>query len=380
MPPSTPRFRATAKLVGGTEDSAKRQQPLHNQAAIGQHGSKAGLLPFFSNWENPCTLALSHSMRSLRTTSFHLGWPLAISLLLHLSFFVAAPAGRISPAEPVVFNVNFEPQQPKQQIVSPTVPSLTPPTKATLRSEHDSSAEKEQIQRGSGGREMPGPRQPNSPKDPAHQRRSPPKAAAMPREPNLTIDQRELLGRFKTTPPARQERTPDPFADSSYRPFSRPFGSGAAFLTGQGSPDFLPHLPDGDITFLNAKAYTHAVFVRRVAEQVFSELRHSGWETLNLRDLRSIGEPAMVSGVLSLDGKVGNVTLTSQSGSAQFDRLLSDAVRKGLRDPNPPKAAALEDNLIHFIFKAQSWGQPYVHPRTGAPTERRWLLLATGLE
>jgi len=317
-------------------------------------------------------------MHSARPSSLALGWPLAISLLLHLTFFVGAPAGRVAPAEPVVFTVSLEAPKERQQIVSPPVTSAAAPKETTLRAERDSVAEREQIQRGTGGREAPGPRQPDQQAAAPQKRQA--ASPQMPREPKLTIDQQELLGRFKEIPPPRQEQTPDPFNDTSYRPFSRPFGSGAAFLSGQGSPDFLPHLPDGDITFLNAKAYTHAVFVRRVAEQVFSELRHSGWETLQLRDLRSIGEPATVSGVLSLDGKVEQVTIVSQSGSDQFDRLLSSAVHKGLRDPNPPRAAALDDNHIHFIFKAQSWGQPFVHPRTGAPTERRWLLLATGLE
>jgi hypothetical protein len=32
------------------------------------------------------------------------------------------------------------------------------------------------------------------------------------------------------------------------------------------------------------------------------------------------------------------------------------------------------------VFKAKSWVQGAVNGKTGAPVERRWLLLATGLE
>ena len=43
------------------------------------------------------------------------------------------------------------------------------------------------------------------------------------------------------------------------------------------------------------------------------------------------------------------------------------------------EGAQAGDGTIHFIFKARSWTQLGANPRSGAPTEYRWLLLATGL-
>ena len=53
-------------------------------------------------------------------------------------------------------------------------------------------------------------------------------------------------------------------------------GTGAKFFGNSGSTDYLPNLPDGDITLLNTKADHFAVFVRRVAARVFAALRSSG--------------------------------------------------------------------------------------------------------
>ncbi|RMG43853.1 MAG: energy transducer TonB, partial [Candidatus Dadabacteria bacterium] len=162
--------------------------------------------------------------------------------------------------------------------------------------------------------------------------------------------------------------------------FSRPSGSGARFLGLSGSPDYLPSLPDGDLTLLNTKASRFAVFVRRVATQVFSELRQSGWERLSAGDIMSMQGFSTVRAVISKDGKLLRIEPLESSGSSRFDSVLFEAAKRGAADPHPPAAAAASDGNIHFIFKARSWVRIYSDPRTGARNERRWLLLATGLE
>src|SRR5690606_20546577 len=106
-----------------------------------------------------------------------------------------------------------------------------------------------------------------------------------------TLDRQGLIDRFRKTPEERntsQDSHGSPMSAGSlagYKAFSRPAGSGARFIGASGAPDHLPSLPDGDITLLNTKANQFAVFVRRVATQVFGELRLTGWESLLASDI-----------------------------------------------------------------------------------------------
>lgn len=165
----------------------------------------------------------------------------------------------------------------------------------------------------------------------------------------------------------------------SYQPFSRPTGSGAAFLGSRGHSDYLPHLADGDITLLNTKASKFAVFVRRVATQVFSELRASGWEYLGAGDIYSIRDFSRIRAIMDLEGKLIDIQLAGRSGSNRFDQTVLAAVKKGARDPRPPPEAAV-DGKITFTFQAKSWVRQTTDPRSGFPSQARWLLLGTGLE
>lgn len=167
---------------------------------------------------------------------------------------------------------------------------------------------------------------------------------------------------------------------ANYRAFSRPSGSGAAFIGLRGSTDYLPNLPDGDLTLLNTKADRFAVFVRRVASQVFGQLRSSGWEQLRPQDIHSMTDFTEVRASLSLTGELLSVRIVSTSGSSRFDEVVLSSAKRGVSDPNPPAEAAAADGTIKFIFRARSWSRYAGSPRTGAPMERRWLLLATGLE
>ena len=167
---------------------------------------------------------------------------------------------------------------------------------------------------------------------------------------------------------------------NEYQAFSRPPGSGAAFLGNAGINDHLPNLPDGDITLLNAKANIYASFVRRVAVQVFTQLRSQGWEKLSQQQIQQLSDFTTIEAVLSRQGKLLSVRILSSSGSTHFDSVVNLSVSAGVRDPNPPPGAEAQDGAIHFIFKARSWSQMGFNRRSGASLEQRWLLLATGLE
>jgi TonB family protein len=315
-------------------------------------------------------------------------------------------------------NVTIEPNlispaRQKPQIVSPSQqPATDPPDNAQRLSDTNSRTEVEKIRRGDGGG-IPGqgtsqpkaqtqqqerkPAENNTthsqqkqpqPKEPAKE--EPP--AALSKQPlqkkevlvkDLTLDRSTLDAKFgsqATRPPTTKSPSSPSQSLSEYQAFSRPPGTGAAFLGTAGISDHLPNLPDGDITLLNAKANIYASFVRRVAIQVFTQLRAQGWERLSAQQIRQLQGFATIEAVLSQDGKFIRAQLLDSSGSDAFDSVLNLSVTNGARDPNPPPGALAKDGLIHFIFKARSWSQMGMNRRSGAPVEQRWLLLATGLE
>jgi hypothetical protein len=353
------------------------------------------------------------------------------SLLVHalLALFVIVSgilAPTSSPQTEPVLMVSFEPprpakpvpevaRQPRQIVSSPDETSKEPPKDPTFLAERDSSAVREQIKRGddpmagvvgpkSGAKEamsakMQPQRSNKSPKEKPEpkQKQTPPLAkpaeepAAPKRISSLKLDRSTMLERFSVQD---SESTEDRIAAalsgqsspsrtnslSDIQPFGRAPGSGARIMGSAGSNDFLPSLPDGDITMLNAKANLYAVFVRRVAVQVFGYLRASGWERLRAEDIQSMTTDTTVRAVLSKEGKLLKVELEDSSGSTRFDEVLHAAVQSGARDPNPPASAALRDGNIHFVFKARSWVRYATDPRSGAPSQRRWLILGTGLD
>ncbi len=252
-----------------------------------------------------------------------------------------------------------------------------------LLSEKNFRTEKEQIKRGdrpdagnvaAKSQTAQKPAQQNEPQKKAPQEKQ---AKPAPAKLNtLRLDDQTLLEKFVLSKPAKNSQAE---ATSSYQAFSRPAGSGAAFIGLSGSNDHLPNLPDGDITLLNTKADKFAVFVRRVASLVFSHMRNTGWETLSASDINRISDFSTVRAILDPKGNLIKIIIESSSGSTRFDASLKSAVNSGAHDPNPPKAALAEDGNYHFIFKSKSWSRTGNAPKTGAPYERRWLLLATGL-
>ena len=332
---------------------------------------------------------------------------LFLSLILHLGavlYLVKVPLTYDS--TPLVVDVVLAPPQEIAREVAPSTPAqivsepdrteeVPPPDSAKYRAERDSAAQKEQVRRGtdplagrsvSPVRERPGENQSAAGAKAPSERKAEKRTEQEPQSGpirQLALDESVLLREFGEVPKkeskqggSRIERAPL----AGYQAFSRPSGSGAAFLGTRGVTDYLPSLPDGDITLLNAKADQFAVFVRRVASQVFGQLRASGWERLRPQDVGGIGQFSEVRAVLSLKGELLRIEQSGASGSDRFDAVLHDSVKRGVRDPNPPEGAVAADGNIHFIFRAKSWVQFGGSARNGAPVERRWLLLATGLE
>jgi hypothetical protein len=344
-----------------------------------------------------------------------------ISVLIHILFLWVLAAQRFT-IEPEIFEIELTTlPEPKNktasapQIVSPPEKTVEEPKNPSFRSDVDSNTVVEQIKRGDGiDAGIPNPRSEtnlskaapeqqdieppkkalekkvvtkpeNSAKEKAEQKTdaSAIKEAQAPTQlKQLALDSNTLLEKFSKSPPVSEQKPSQAriIEPSRYQAFSRPPGSGARFIGQQGSNDYLPNLPDGDITLLNTKADQFAVFVRRVATQVFSEIRNVGWEVLSSGDINSASQFSTFRAILSLKGELLKVEQISSSGSTRLDNVIGSAVKKGSRDQNPPAAAAAPDGNIHFIFQARSWSQVVGSPRTGAPVERRWLLLATGLE
>lgn len=322
---------------------------------------------------------------------------LIISLVIHA--VILSLAVHLHPSVPVtapVFNVSFERNQKTTQIVSPSqAPAILPPLDTKKLSEKNTATRIEQIRRGTGGAPKQGSAHSSMPTSDTRRVKSlAPKKSAKKNDSSkksttnqltvkdLRLDSPTLSAKFSKAGKANPRPTlHSPSLDHSenYKAFARPQGTGATFIGTGGISDHLPNLPDGDITLLNAKANLFASFVRRVAIQVFTELRSKGWDTLRASDIRQVRSFSIIEAVLSPEGTLIKVSLKNSSGSHSFDRVVRDATQQGTTDPNPPEGALAEDGNIHFIFKARSWTQMGANARSGAPTEYRWLLLATGL-
>lgn len=336
---------------------------------------------------------------------------LIVSVLVHLAaVLLFNPLSTPDARSPMVVDVFYAPVPPlppaqestspqriRDQLVSPPEASSPPreQQRTALLSDRDSYAEREQVRRGDGlPAQIPGgPASKGMARSaPASQTETKPQRKEAPAPPlrELKLDEQTLLSEFgqKAPPTPSSPRTLDElvggkaaqgFSRRNYQAFSRPSGSGAAFLGLGGTSDYLPNLPDGDITLLNTKATLFAVFVRRVATQVFAQLRSQGWGSLSPASIQAISGFARIRATLDPHGNLKGVELLGSSGSPRFDEVLAAAARAGARDPNPPRQAAAEDGNFHFIFEARSWVQMGVGP-AGFPAERRWLLLSTGLE
>lgn len=314
---------------------------------------------------------------------------------------------------PTAIEVSFEPRSNSPQIVSPPDSKEAPEPPDTSRlSDKNFVAEREMIRHGmpaaSGPSAPPAPESQRSVPQPANEKTEkqpsksedpkPLKQQTEPRAPERPSDAEVSLREKQTQQAALKSaslrlsndalmntfaselRRASPESAARPQPFSRAPGAGAAFFGSGGTPDYLPSLPDGDMTLLNAKASKYATFVRRVAVQVFAALRTQGWESLSGSEINAAGASTLARAILSKKGDFLSVQIVTRSGSASFDAVVASSIKTGARDPNPPVDAAADDGTYRFIFEARSWAVRASDPRTRAPSERRWLMLGTGLE
>ena len=345
---------------------------------------------------------------------------LLLSLSLHLVFFGLLFLQTRSRSEPkqYILNVEFEPLSPpipsytkRDSSEVPNIPELpnqivSEPEnsgntgkrtkEARFLAEKNATTEKEQIKRGDGedvgktlGKSLSKKKEESvkentKEKDPVS---IPNKSLAISKPLDLSdlkLSHDELMKEISpqnSKQPSASSLSSSPNLDiESYEAFSRPAGSGAKFLGIPGMADHIPNLPDGDITMLNTKASHFAVFVRRVAIQVFGQLRAVGWAQMQARDIQAITQFCTVRATLSPKGDLIRATVESSSGSYRFDEVVRLAAQIGAKDPYPPAEALSDNGTFEFIFKARSWVRLRSNPRTGMPSEARWLLLGTGLE
>jgi TonB family protein len=337
----------------------------------------------------------------------HFATAFFLSLLLHVLLFSTgavnfkpAPSEKRfevslltppKPAEHVPPPLVEHPALPRQ-IVSPTQAPVAEPIQETrLLSEHAMRAEAEKIRRGDSlvpPHPQPKPQTAPAKTAPASKKMVQPQVKSphgvTKNQPLLRLNDEQLLASvLKEIPERKKESSKADSAEQGQEDKKRaqafeqsePFRRSVSATLKLGSSDYLPDVPDGDITLLNAKADRYAVFVRRVALQVFGALRRLGWQQLHYTEVRKVRGFVSVEAVMSLSGKLIQVKIVESSGSTVFDTLSSRAAQEGAWDQNPPADAAADDHQIHFLFKAKTWGRPGAN----GINEARWLLLGTGL-
>ncbi|MCB0335247.1 MAG: TonB C-terminal domain-containing protein [Bdellovibrionales bacterium] len=325
--------------------------------------------------------------------------PFCISLLVHFLLALLILESRQPRALPEVFDVSISTElvrqnleKRKNQLVSPSMRSeQKPPEDTPLRSDADSGVTEQQIRQGDGRDYGAIPQQavkqaPQAQPPAPPQKISPPVVSKPPPQTapfkggkldlSSSSDIIEQIARQGAKPNSNTATSTT--GNQEPAPFSRAANQNARFLGQFGDSDLITGIKEGDITLLNAKASKYAVFVRRVAARVFHLVKEYGWSYVKQNDYQSLDNFTLVRASMDRNGKLVEVRFEESSGSTNFDNVLVRAVEGGLGDPHPPSSAALADGNIHFIFMARSWSQ--MAPDRVGVSERRWLLLKTGLE
>lgn len=327
---------------------------------------------------------------------------LVLSLLIHISLYTTVSLGNFQTSqaelEPTIVDLVLEPPRDQRQIVSPPEKSDDiPPKDTNLLSDKDTQAKIETIHRGEDA--SPPPAKQETKTQPAVEKTAQPvkrPEAEPPKKPaektpqqlakNIKQDSLFLGEKFasetstQTVQPAEvkdpDKKTAGVNSEHKLRSDYQPFGS-SLFIPGNsaGSPDLLPDVPDGEMTMLNAKAERFAVFVRRVAQQVFGQLRLSNWSQLSAGEVRQIGDFAKIHAIMSPEGNFVKLWIENSSGSTRFDKVVTNSIEKGLDDRNPPASARSDDGNYHFIFISRTWTRMLGERMK----EQRWILLGTGL-
>lgn len=308
---------------------------------------------------------------------------LLLSLLLHSALIAFLQVQPSPPASRPIEVTLLPAKKNKIQIVSPSDLPESEPLETTRLSDKNTRAKVETIRRGDTP-QLPSPKVATQPKPattPAEVKRDPaPEVEKQLKAPQLKLRDDKLLSQFAQLPVEKPAKEPEPRKISDAQRASKfsqaqPFQRSDLSIFRQGTPDFLPDIQDGDLTLLNAKADRHAIFVRRVALQVFGSLRSLSWQELSRAQIGLLQNHSVVEAVMDPAGKLLSVTLKGISGSAAFDAIVEKAANDGTWDQNPPKTAQAADGNIHFIFYSKTWS------RTAGDTmrEQRWIMLGTGL-
>jgi len=334
--------------------------------------------------------------RTIPEADNRLGYAIGISILLHLLIVwaVKLPPSIKQPEERLI-EVSLQPPLEKvkkpeaalpvvknQMITPPDLNESTiPPVKTNLLSDKNTITPKEQIRHGDGVAKKTEPlKQASLNHNKSEQKKVEPKKETVnevPIDDKLVKLRLDPLSVSKLTkPPSEKKEETAPRSLERYQPFSRDTSANAElFRFRPGTPDFLPNIPDGELTLLNAKADKFAPFVRRVASQVFGIVRKLQWHNMPKSDVSRITDFTTVEAILSPQGQLLQVKFQDSSGSPTFDKIITESVRQGASDQNPPAGVLAEDGKIHFVFKSRCWTRP---GPAGIP-DARWLLLATGL-
>lgn len=180
---------------------------------------------------------------------------------------------------------------------------------------------------------------------------APPRIPQLFARPDDLLSQGFIKDRGKAQDQQNERRVP---TGNELLAMAPPVKRGFLSLPGPtGTPDHLPDVRQGKMTFLNTKAHRFAPFVRRVAQRVFQHLVISQRRNLQLDDVIAARDWVTIEAKLTVDGELTGLVLRSRSGSYSIDESLLNACQQGAWDQNPPSEAQAEDGFIHFIFRSE---------------------------
>jgi hypothetical protein len=183
---------------------------------------------------------------------------------------------------------------------------------------------------------------------------------AAKRAPQLFARPDELLsqGWFQEAEKQEREKPRQPPSGSDIVAMAPPPSPNFFSLPGpDGTPDDLPDIRQGNLTFLNTKAHRFAPFVRRVAMRVFQHLIILQRKNLHINDVVAARDVSTIEAKLDDKGTLKGLVIQTRSGSYAVDEALLKACENGAWDENPPPEAHAEDGMIHFIFRADITAQ-----------------------
>ena len=312
---------------------------------------------------------------------------IALSALLHLLAFLLLPlpTGAARPVPEAPLEVALLPPEPpkpppaapapRQMVAPPDTINDRAPENPHFESDRDNEVEHETVNPGvpNPGPDAPPAPAPKAPPRPAVAADRPPPA----RQPKQMAERPAQPARPAPPEPKRAPALDDLFAKTdelvrAQRAQPQPDAETEETGTGRrklalavapvtpewslpgvrGTLDNLPDIQRGNVTLLNTKANVFSPFVRRVGERVFQHLIIRQ-RRLELQQILSANHPVQMRAILDPTGKLKSVQIEGQSGSANMDDTLSDALNTAAFDNNPPKAAANANGDFEFVFQAQ---------------------------